>query len=408
MPVPGKAFGVTLGIPGKVRKHEHEGCEARWHSAAEAGSRTPRPGKQARIDFERQDNNAKKGNVGLCGELDWQAAKVEFVVAIAFGSEPAEAGQQARAGVLTSFDDVKAKFTADWKTAQGKLREMAVPPGSAKELYRISTAVLQTHESKRFPGGFIPSLSLPWGFSRGDKDIGGYHVLWPRDLCETAMGLMACGDMAAGRRALFYLACAQKANGSWSQNMWLDGTEHWGALQMDGIAMPILLADQLKRAGELNGYDAWPMVREAAKFLVKMGTASGEDRWEALSGYATFTMACEIAGILAAADFADAAGCETAATFLRETADAWNDAVDSLTYPHDTDRASAAGVDGYYVRLTPPSAIKRRPLDKLWLQLSNHSYLAGRHKATEVLSPDALTLVRFDCALRMTHACKLR
>ncbi len=346
-------------------------------------------------------NRAKKGNVGLCGELDWQSAKGKFVVSIAFGSEPAEAGQQARAGVLASFDEVKAKFIADWKTAQGKLREMAVPLGSAKELYRISTAVLQTHESKRFPGGFIASLSLPWGFSRGDKDIGGYHVLWPRDLCETAMGLMACGDMEAGRRALFYLACTQKANGSWSQNMWLDGTEHWGALQMDGIAMPILLADQLKRAAELNGYDAWPMVREAAKFLVKMGPVSGEDRWEALPGYATFTMACEIAGILAAADFADNAGCKTEATFLRETADAWNDAVDNLTYARHTDLAKAAGVDGYYVRLTPPSAIRRLSLDKLWLKLSNHSYLTGRHRAVDVLSPDALTLVRF--GLRSPH-----
>ncbi len=346
-------------------------------------------------------NLAQKGNVGLCCELDWQAASREFVVAVAFGSEPSEAGQQARAGVLSRFEDVKAKFIADWKTAQGKLREVAAFEGSAQELYRISTAVLKTHESKRFPGGFIASLSLPWGFAKGDKDIGGYHVLWPRDLCETAMGLMACGDMEAARRALFYLATTQKANGSWSQNMWLDGTEHWGALQMDGIAMPILLADQLKHAGELNGYDAWPMVREAAKFLVKMGPVTGEDRWEALAGYATFTMACEIAGILAAADFADAAGAEVEARFLRETADAWNDAVDTLTYAKGTDLAKAAGVEGYYVRLTPRSAIKRPPLDHLWLKLANHSYLAGRHRAVDVLSPDALTLVRF--GLRSPH-----
>ena len=99
--------------------------------------------------------------------------------------------------------------------------------------------------------------------------------------------------------------------------MWLDGTEHWSALQMDGIAMPIMLADQLKRAGELNGYDAWPMVRAAAQFLVKMGPVTGQDRWEALSGYATFTMASEIAGILAAADFAEAAGFKAEAAFLR-------------------------------------------------------------------------------------------
>ena len=350
---------------------------------------------KANFRLTKQYNQAKNGNVGLCGELDWQAAQEFFVVAIAFGSEPAEAGQQARAGVLSRFDEVKTGFIADWKAAQAKLRSMKVPEGSAHDLYRVSAAVLQTHESKRFPGGFIASLSLPWGFSRGDNDIGGYHVLWPRDLCETAMGLMACGDMEAGRRALFYLACTQKKNGSWSQNMWLDGTEHWAAVQMDGIAMPILLADQLRRANELQGYDAWPMIRQAVTFLVKMGPGTGEDRWEALSGYATFTMACEIAALLAAADFADVAGEAVSAGFLRETADAWNDAVDTLTYASGTEIAKAAGVDGFYLRITPKNAIQRPSLDTLWLKLANHSYLSGRHRAIDVVSPDALALVRF-------------
>jgi len=234
---------------------------------------------KAHCELTKTYNQAKDGNVGLCGEPDWKAAETTFVIAIALGSNPAEAAQQARAGILTQFEEVKTRFISDWKSAQATLKSLNVPEGSAHEMYRISTAVLQTHESKRFPGGFIASLSLLWGFARGDEDTGAYHVLWPRDLCETAMGLMPCGDMDAGRRALFFLACTQKANGSWSQNMWLDGTEHWGAVQMDGIAMPILLADQLRRAGELNGYDAWPMIRNAAQFLVRMGPGTGEDRW---------------------------------------------------------------------------------------------------------------------------------
>ena len=351
---------------------------------------------KAKYALGKTYNYAKNGNVGLCGELDWKSATDgSFVVAIAFGEQPAEAGQHARAGVLTRFDETKARFEKDWQEAQGRLRLLKIPAGSAHAMDRISTAVLRTHESKRFPGGFVASLSLPWGFSRGDKDIGGYHVLWPRDLCETAMGLMCAGDMDAGRRALFYLACTQKENGSWSQNMWLDGTEHWGAVQMDGIAMPVLLADQLRRTSALEGYDAWPMIRQAASFLVRMGPGTGEDRWEALSGYATFTMACEIAALLAAADFAEIAGAVTEAEFLRQTADAWNDAVDTLTYARGTDLAKAAGVDGYYLRLTPKNAIKRIPLDHLRLKLANHSYLGGRHRAVDVVSPDALALVRF-------------
>ena len=39
--------------------------------------------------------------------------------------------------------------------------------------YRISLAVMRTHEEKRFPGGIIASLSIPWGFSKGDNELGG-------------------------------------------------------------------------------------------------------------------------------------------------------------------------------------------------------------------------------------------
>ena len=47
------------------------------------------------------------------------------------------------------------------------------------------------HEAKRFVGGTIASLSIPWGFSKGDNDIGGYHLVWARDLVEAAGGFLA-------------------------------------------------------------------------------------------------------------------------------------------------------------------------------------------------------------------------
>ena len=58
---------------------------------------------------------------------------------------------------------------------------------------RLSAAVLRTHEAKSFRGGMIASLSIPWGSAKGDDDLGGYHLVWPRDLVESAGG-------AAGRR----------------------------------------------------------------------------------------------------------------------------------------------------------------------------------------------------------------
>ena len=61
------------------------------------------------------------------------------------------------------------------------------------DLSRTSLAVLRTHESKTAPGAFIASLSIPWGSSKGDADLGGYHLVWPRDMVETAGGLLAAG-----------------------------------------------------------------------------------------------------------------------------------------------------------------------------------------------------------------------
>lgn len=71
--------------------------------------------------------------------------------------------------------------------------------------------------------------------------------------------------------------------------MWLDGTMHWGAIQMDGMALPILLADKLRQENALDGYDPAPMVLGAAGFLLKHGPVSQQGRWEATAGYSIYT-----------------------------------------------------------------------------------------------------------------------
>ena len=343
----------------------------------------------------RRYNTATNGNVTLIGEVDWQASGGEFILSIAFGGQPAEAALQARAGVLQPFGEVRSTFLEQWKKEQQ--RYVSIPPleRQRRNLYRVSTAILQTHESKRFPGGFVASLSIPWGFARGDKDIGGYHVLWPRDMVETAMGKLACGDGEAARRALFYLACTQEEAGNWCQNMWLDGTVHWGAEQMDGIAMPILLADKVRREHELGSFNPWPMVRNAALFLAKNGPGTQQERWEEIAGFSVFTMACEVAALLAAADFADLASEPRIAEFFRETADAWNNAIDEYTYIDDTDLAKQYGVEGYYIRIAPLSAIKDRAPKRLRIKLPNHAFGNSSRRAVDIVSPDALGLVRF-------------
>ena len=66
--------------------------------------------------------------------------------------------------------------------------------------------MLRVHESKSFRGGVIASLSIPWGFDKGDDDLGGYHLVWPRDLVETAGGFLAVGR-ASTMRAVCCVFC---------------------------------------------------------------------------------------------------------------------------------------------------------------------------------------------------------
>ena len=264
--------------------------------------------------------------------------------------------------------------------------------------YRVSTAVLRAHESPSFRGGFIASLSVPWGAIRGDDDLGGYHLVWPRDLAETGGGLLAAGAMQEARRVLEYLRATQEPDGHWPQNNWLDGSSYWQGVQMDECAFPVLLLDLARNTGALPDGEAsayWPMVRAAAGFLVRNGPVTGQDRWEESAGYSTFTLAVEVAGLLAAAAMADTVGQTEAAAFLRDTADAWNASIEEWTFARDTSLARDAGVEGYYVRIAParpPSAQSALDGD---IQLKNRPDGQGDRKAHEVVSTDALALVRF-------------
>ena len=228
-----------------------------------------------------------------------------------------EAGQQARASLLNPFADVAQCYVDGWTNYQKGCRDLSSKEKGGFDLYRVSTAVLKTHESKRFPGGLIASLSLPWGEAKGDGDLGGYHVVWPRDQVEAAGALLATDNADSACQTLFYLMCTQDADGHWPQNMWLDGKQYWPGVQADETAFPHSVGGlpAPPRRAE-RSLKVWPMVKLAAQFLLTNGPVSPQDRWEENSGYSVFTLATEIAAMLAAADFADEAGESDMAVFL--------------------------------------------------------------------------------------------
>ena len=343
--------------------------------------------------YERAEN----GNVALTGEIDLASCGGTFVMTLGFGPTTMEAGQHALITLLEDFDETEAEYVRAWRRWHARLVD-GVPAKLRTDLYQISASVLRIHESKRVEGGIIASLSIPWGFSKPDDDLGGYHLLWPRDLVETAGGFVAIGAHEHVRRVLRYLQVTQESDGHWSQNMWLDGTPYWHGIQMDETALPILLVDLAARDGVIDAAGRaalWPMVRRAATFIVRNGPVSSQDRWEEEPGYSPFTIATEIAALLVAADLAEAASNTAAADYLRETADAWNASIDRWLYVEGTELAHLHGVDGYYVRVAQPDRGDAASPSHGYVPIKNRPPDEASGPAALMVSLDALAFVRF-------------
>lgn len=342
-------------------------------------------------------DRAENGNVALTGEIDLNGSAGRCVLALGLGRTFTEAAHRAAASLWDGFDQAASTYSRDWEAWQQTLRPLQGPTPDTSDLYRVSTAVLRTHESSHFPGAIIASLSIPWGFSKGDGDLGGYHLVWPRDLVETAGGLLAAGASKDVRQVLRYLAVTQEADGHWPQNMWLDGAPYWNGVQMDEAALPILLVDLANREGVLDRIalaHLWLMVRRAAGFLARNGPVTQQDRWEEDPGYSPFTLAVEIAALLCAADLADVYE-PALAGYLRETADTWNSAIERWTYVTNTALARRVGVDGYYVRIAPPDEGDAASPAAGFVPIKNRPPGQSSEPAAQIVSPDALALVRF-------------
>src|SRR5262249_52928791 len=149
------------------------------------------------------------------------AAEPEAVLALGFGPSPKEAAYNAVASLMDGFTAAERHYVAGWRDWQKQLLPLDRKTPDGVNNYRVSTAVLAAHRPLAFPGPAVASLSIPWGFSKGDEDLGGYHLVWPRDLVETAGGFLAAGAAGDALAILSYLRTIQEADGHWPQNAWL-------------------------------------------------------------------------------------------------------------------------------------------------------------------------------------------
>ena len=298
-----------------------------------------------------QFGKALDGNLAVMGEIECKGT-ANFTLAIAFG----DGHHAALAGLMqtlsTPYELHSKRFIEQWHRAASPDR-LAKFSADGGRLMRVSHNIVLTHEDKTYSGAFIASASIPWGASKSDDDLGGYHLVWTRDMVQSATALLACGRTDTARRALVYLACTQKADGGFAQNFWIDGTAYWSGIQLDEVAFPIILAWRLWKVDGLGNFDVFPFVESAAAYLCKYAPVTQQERWEENAGYSPSTLAAVISGLVCAADIARDRGVtdvadsfEAYADWLEAHLDEWTTTNEGCLLPE---------VKRHYVRITPPA-----------------------------------------------------
>ena len=340
---------------------------------------------------------AQSGNIALTAELDFSRG-MECTLGVAFGQTRQSATTKLLQSLSRSFAQHRETFVEQWRRA-GTTRDLSEHTGDGGGLYRLSRDVLLAHEDKTFRGALVASMSIPWGETKGDDEIGGYHLVWPRDLVQSATGLLASGQTETPRAALIWLACLQDTNGELPQNSWIHGEAYWTGLQLDEVAAPILLAWHLHKAKALGLFDPWTLVSRAARYLIVHGPITRQERWEEASGYSPSTLAAITAGMVIVAEFARERGDGNTAQFVLDYAD-WLSA-NLETWTVTTRGELVPNHPRHYVRITPAEAADpyaRAEPNTSMLHIANGG---GEYPARNVVGGDFLSLVRL--GLRDPH-----
>jgi glucoamylase len=339
---------------------------------------------------------APDGNVALTGELDLNGNR-EFTLGLAIGESQHLALSTLFQALAVSFKEHHERYTDQWERACKRILPLEKVSSDKGNLYNGSFSLLRSHEDKSYPGAFIASLAIPWGEAKSDEDQGGYHLVWTRDMVNSASGMLAAGDHETPLRALIYLAVAQQEDGGFAQNFWVNGDPYWQGIQLDEVAFPIMLAWRLKQEKALQDFDPYPGVLRAAGYLVKHGPVTQQERWEEASGYSPSTLASNIAALICASEFARSRGDEDTAKFLEEYADFLESHVEAWTVT--TEGTLVQGIKRHYIRILPARIDDPHPVEdpnRGHLSIANHP--PGSQDifpAKEIIDAGFLELVRY-------------
>jgi glucoamylase len=343
-----------------------------------------------------QFDQALNGNVAMIGQIDI-GQSAEFTLCLAFGAGLQRACTTLAQSLSVPFVEQRKAFVGQWRRHCCEMAFLEHVTHDKGLLSRVSYNLLLAHEDKTFAGAIIASASIPWGDFKGDEDIGGYHLVWTRDMINSATALLACRNTATPRRALVYLACSQLPDGGFPQNFWLDGKPYWTGIQLDEVAFPIILAWRLWKADGLAEFDPYPMVMAAARYLIRQGPITEQERWEEASGYSPSTLAATIAALICAADFARARGRQQAALYIEEYADFLEAHIETWTVT--TQGTLLAGVPRHFIRIHPVAKGAHLPaedIDQGLLTINNQPPgVTSQYVAKDIVDAGFLELVRY-------------
>ncbi len=317
-------------------------------------------------------DSATNGNVAQLGWIDLgtpTATTASVDVVLGFGTTTTDAMTTANGTLGSDFTTMQSTYDAGWQTYTNGLSTQG---GTADNQYYLAAMSLNSIQDKS-NGAMIAGMGTPWGETNGDANNGGYHLVWSRDLFKFANALLTAGDVTSARDATTYMfntmrqtadcgaaeynapGCPQGYTriGRFPQNSWVSGWQYWQGTQMDEQAMPIILAWRTYKLGDaatkttINGL--WSKIKTTADYIVNTGPWTQQERWEEQSGYSPSTIAAEIAGLVAAAEFAKLNADTVSAAKYLAAADRWQQRLDDWTFT----TVGPWGDGQYYVRINP-------------------------------------------------------
>ena len=313
---------------------------------------------------------ATNGNLAQAAQIDLSHGGT-FTLALGFGASQAEAvgaatGTAARSSYLLRF-----LYELGWRSYDARLNAppRGLPGASPDEMaalsdeYYLNANLLKAAEDKTFPGALQAGPTLPWGQAVSATDPNntynaGYREVFARDLYEQWTGLYADGDLQTAADATNYLFYRQqRPDGSMPRNSLTNGMPAPDTFntQLDECSYPILMAYQLgmltpalRREFVTNSDLYQNHIKPAANFVIAHGPSYGPERWEEQGGYSPSTIAGEIAGLVAAADIADANGDAGSAALYRGVADDYQRSIEGWSVTTNGPLAAHP----YFIRLS--------------------------------------------------------